>query len=294
MSSGFAQVHITPTNVPSYADTTAFPVAAVAGRLAYSIADANIYLDNGSSWNAAFVGTGEVVASIVFANDNRLIRSDGAVRGVQASTVALTDAGALSGITDIALTGTVDGRDVSVDGAVLDTAILDADFGSSGVMTRTGAGTYTSRTVTGTANQVTVTNGDGVAGNPTLALPQSIHTAATPTFASLTLTNKLFTSALNTATASDAGTTTIGAAVLIQLLSPDAAAVPAHTVTLPATPANGQLIFLANAHATNTVVALTVNAPGGATVVGGPTALAVGTNACFVYVTATTTWVRVS
>ena len=43
------------------------------------------------------------------------------------------------------------------------------------------------RTITGTANQITVTNGDGVSGNPTLALPQNIHTGATPTFAGATL-----------------------------------------------------------------------------------------------------------
>jgi len=37
--------------------------------------------------------------------------------------------------------------------------------------------------ITGTANQVIVTNGDGAAGNPTLSLPQSIATTSTPQFA---------------------------------------------------------------------------------------------------------------
>lgn len=41
---------------------------------------------------------------------------------------------------------------------------------------------YTLAALTGTANQVTVTNGGG---SITLALPQSIHTAATPTFTGL-------------------------------------------------------------------------------------------------------------
>ena len=55
-------------------------------------------------------------------------------------------------------------------------------------------GKFTQRTITGTTNQITVTNGDGVSGNPTLALPQDIHTGASPTFAGATLTN----SAINT------------------------------------------------------------------------------------------------
>lgn len=45
-----------------------------------------------------------------------------------------------------------------------------AGLSSSGVIARTGAGTAAARTITGTANQIAVTNGDGVSGNPTLAL----------------------------------------------------------------------------------------------------------------------------
>lgn len=48
-------------------------------------------------------------------------------------------------------------------------------------------GKFTQRTITGTANQVTVTNGDGVSGNPVLSLPQNIHSSATPTFAGQTI-----------------------------------------------------------------------------------------------------------
>ena len=51
------------------------------------------------------------------------------------------------------------------------------------------AGKFTQRTITGTTNQVTVTNGDGVSGNPTLSLPQDIHTGASPTFAGVTSTD---------------------------------------------------------------------------------------------------------
>lgn len=57
---------------------------------------------------------------------------------------------------------------------------LDADLtalaalGSTGIAVRTAANTWAQRTLTGTANQVTVTNGDGVSGNPTISLPAAV------------------------------------------------------------------------------------------------------------------------
>lgn len=43
-------------------------------------------------------------------------------------------------------------------------------FASTGHLVRTGAGSYSFRTVTGTANQIDVANGSGVSGNPTLSI----------------------------------------------------------------------------------------------------------------------------
>ena len=68
---------------------------------------------------------------------------------------------------------------------------LDADLtaiaglSTPGILARTNSGTAAARTVVGTANQVIVTNGDGVSGNPTLSLPQSIAPTSTPQFAKL-------------------------------------------------------------------------------------------------------------
>lgn len=44
-------------------------------------------------------------------------------------------------------------------------------LGSTGIAVRSAADTWVQRTITGTANQITVSNGDGVSGNPTLSLP---------------------------------------------------------------------------------------------------------------------------
>lgn len=45
------------------------------------------------------------------------------------------------------------------------------DPGANGIVARTALNTTTARTITGTANKITVTDGSGVSGNPTLTLP---------------------------------------------------------------------------------------------------------------------------
>lgn len=77
---------------------------------------------------------------------------------------------------------------LSIDGSVTTAKIADdavtppklAGLDVNGLVARISATEFEGRTITGTANKVTVTNGDGVAANPTLTLPDAI-TLVTPT-----------------------------------------------------------------------------------------------------------------
>jgi hypothetical protein len=62
---------------------------------------------------------------------------------------------------------------VGVDGSgnlVVAATSVVADPGANGVMVRTAANTTTARTLTGTANEITIADGTGVSGNPTFSL----------------------------------------------------------------------------------------------------------------------------
>jgi hypothetical protein len=67
--------------------------------------------------------------------------------------------------------GSVIGTDVQAYDATL--AALAA-YNTNGSLHQTAADTFVGRTLTGTASQITVTNGNGVSGNPTLSLPIAI------------------------------------------------------------------------------------------------------------------------
>lgn len=95
--------------------------------------------------------------------------------------------------------------------------------GSTGIVVQTATGTYTARTITGTANQITVTNGDGVAGNPTLSIPSAFQLPGTinkltltqpATGATLTLADGKTLTASDTTTLATSSITFAGGAVI--------------------------------------------------------------------------------
>lgn len=96
---------------------------------------------------------------------------------VPAAGISITNAGGVAGNPTLALAN--------------DLAALEG-LASTGLAARTATDTWAQRTITGTANQITVTNGDGVAGNPTLSLPTALtftgFTITGGTYASPTLT----------------------------------------------------------------------------------------------------------
>lgn len=88
-------------------------------------ADADyVYIDDGNAWKKITpanlgIGAGDVSAASNIA-DNAIVKGDGGAKGVQASGITCDDSNNVSGIGNITLTGTVDGRDVATDGSKLD------------------------------------------------------------------------------------------------------------------------------------------------------------------------------
>ncbi len=87
-------------------------------------------------------------------------------------------------VTSVAVSGStglsVSGSPITTSGTITLTLGTELQglsaLSANGLTTRTAAGTYASRTLTGTAGNIVVTNGDGVAGNPTI----NLATAGTP------------------------------------------------------------------------------------------------------------------
>lgn len=106
---------------------------------------------------------GIAVNKLAALSTSRAVVSDGS-GFLSAATTTSTEIGYVNGVTS-AIQTQLNAKQTS--DATL-TAL--AAYNTNGLMTQTAADTFTGRTITGTASEITVTNGDGVAGNPTLSL----------------------------------------------------------------------------------------------------------------------------
>ena len=121
--------------------------------------------------DAATARTTLGLGTISTQDSNNVSISGGAITGITDLAVADGGTGASTAANARTNLGVAVGTDVQAYDATL-TAL--AAYNTNGILTQTAADTFAGRTITGTANEITVTNGSGVSGNPTLSLPSAL------------------------------------------------------------------------------------------------------------------------
>jgi hypothetical protein len=111
-----------------------------------------------STFDLATIFSGLTASTVPYLDANKVLTS---------SAVTPTELGYLSGVTSAIQTQFSNKQP-------LDSTLTSlAAYNTNGLLTQTAADTFTGRTITGTSNRLTVTNGDGVSGNPTLDVSTS-------------------------------------------------------------------------------------------------------------------------
>ncbi|MFZ9349524.1 MAG: hypothetical protein ACO242_02380 [Candidatus Fonsibacter ubiquis] len=103
------------------------------------------------------------------------------------------------------------------------------------------------------------------------------------------LGNSLPDGAIQTATPTT-GTTVTVANATSSLILKHTATIATLTITMPASPSNGQLVHISTR---STVTTLTVNGNAGQTLYGAPSTIAATTPVAFIYETAAASWYRI-
>lgn len=172
-------------------EITTIQAALAALPAAYQPLNANLTAFSGltgaSDRLAYFTGAGALALATFTAAGRALV--DDADATAQLTTLGGTTVGkAVFVATDAAAARTAIGAVIGTNVQAYD-ADLDAlaALSTTGIVARTGAGTAAVRTITGTAGRISVANGDGVSGNPTIDLPTTAVAAASYTNASITV-----------------------------------------------------------------------------------------------------------
>jgi hypothetical protein len=139
---------------------------------AMRFATPNVEYCNGTSW-IAFGQSGAAVTSAQI-TDGSIIDADiNATANISASKLG-------TGIVDNTEFNYLDGVTSSIQTQMNNKQPLNATltalaaYNTNGILVQTAAGTFSGRSIAGTANRLTVSNGDGVAGNPTLNLNSTL------------------------------------------------------------------------------------------------------------------------
>jgi hypothetical protein len=155
---------------------------------------------NLTALNASNLGSGTVPAARFPALTGEATTTAGAVAVTLSNSAVIGKVltGYTSGAGTVAATDSILGAIQKLNGNAANLQPLDAELtaisglAANGLIARTSASTAAARTLTGTAAEITVTNGDGVSGNPTLSLPAALiftgKTVTGGTFSSPTLT----------------------------------------------------------------------------------------------------------
>jgi hypothetical protein len=144
-----------------------------------------------------------------------LIAGSGISLSGSTGNITITSTGGGTGtVTSVAVTGStglsVSGSPITSSGTITLTLGTElqglSGLAANGMIARTGAGTYSPRTIAGTASNIVVSNGDGVAGAPTINLATAgtsvsnlFQKITTDTFGRVTATTAVSASDITTA-----------------------------------------------------------------------------------------------